>query len=73
MRISVDDPLAPFAKVYLDGIRLKNCTEADEESGIVTVYKLNSSGDIYLLPGSDCIATEQLHGIVKIEMDSKYL
>jgi hypothetical protein len=60
MRLSVnqDDrgygPEAFYAKVFLDGIELKNCVTADEELGEVVLF-------------TETAATEVRRGIVRIE------
>ena len=50
--------------VLLDGVRVKNCTEADEEKGFVVRFKLDDHGKL-ILNGSG-IETETLYGNVQI-------
>ena len=50
--------------VLLDGVRVKNCTEADEEEGFVVRFKLDDHG-MLTVNGSE-IETETLYGNVQI-------
>ena len=50
--------------VLLDGVQVKNCTEADEEEGFVVRFKLTKEGSLILL-GAE-IETETLYGNVQI-------
>ena len=73
MRLSVSDfkeydeeklALCRRVVVMLDGVQVKNCTEADEEEGFVVRFKLTKEGSLILL-GSE-IETETLYGNVQI-------
>jgi hypothetical protein len=66
MRISMDendpayDPYRAFgAKVFLDGVELKNCLTADEEFGAVQV----------LAPIGETLQRATLYGVVKVVLD----
>ena len=50
--------------VLLDGVRVKNCTEADEEEGFVVRFKLDENG-MLTVNGAE-IETETLYGNVQI-------
>ena len=50
--------------VLLNGLQVKNCTEADEEEGFVVRFKLTKEGSLILL-GAE-IETETLYGNVQI-------
>ena len=50
--------------VLLDGVHVKNCTEADEEEGFVVRFKLDDRGN-HIVNGSE-IETETLYGNVQI-------
>ena len=50
--------------VLLDGVRVKNCTEADEEEGFVVRFKLDENG-MLIVNGAE-IETETLYGNVQI-------
>lgn len=80
MRVSVE-PLDPVglkgrdqfliqhrrhAEVFLDGVKVTHCFTADDEEGFVLRARLNDEGRIYLLPGTDTVATEILRGKVEI-------
>lgn len=73
MRLSVSDfqeyneeklALCRRVVVLLDGVQVKNCTEADEEEGFVVRFKLTKEGSLILL--GDEIETETLYGNVQI-------
>ena len=73
MRLSVSDfkeydeeklALCRRVVVMLDGVQVKNCTEADEEEGFVVRFKLTKEGSLILL-GAE-IETETLYGNVQI-------
>lgn len=73
MRLSVSDfqeydketlALCRRVVVLLDGVQVKNCTEADEEEGFVVRFKLTKEGSLILL-GAE-IETETLYGNVQI-------
>ena len=50
--------------VLLDGVHVKNCTEADEEEGFVVRFKLDDRGN-HIVNGVE-IETETLYGNVQI-------
>ena len=50
--------------VLLDGVPVKNCTEADEEEGFVVRFKLDENG-MLTVNGAE-IETETLYGNVQI-------
>ena len=50
--------------VLLDGVHVKNCTEADEEEGFVVRFKLDDRGN-HIVNGAE-IETETLYGNVQI-------
>ena len=50
--------------VLLNGVRVKNCTEADEEEGFVVRFKLDDNG-MLTVNGAE-IETETLYGNVQI-------
>ena len=50
--------------VLLDGVRVKNCTEADEEEGFIVRFKLDDHGT-HIVNGAE-IETETLYGNVQI-------
>lgn len=50
--------------VLLDGVHVKNCTEADEEEGFVIRFKLDDNGSL-ILNGAE-VETETLTGNVQI-------
>lgn len=50
--------------VLLDGVRVKNCTEADEEEGFVVRFKLDENG-MLTVNGAE-IETETLYGNVQV-------
>ena len=50
--------------VLLDGVQVKNCTEADEEEGFVVRFKLDENG-MLTVNGAE-IETETLYGNVQI-------
>ncbi|MNJ08754.1 hypothetical protein D3C77_28780 [compost metagenome] len=50
--------------VLLDGVQVKNCTEADEEEGFVIRFKLDDNGSL-ILNGAE-VETETLTGNVQI-------
>ena len=50
--------------VLLDGVQVKNCTEADEEEGFVVRFKLDEN-DMLTVNGAE-IETETLYGNVQI-------
>lgn len=54
------------AEVFLDGVKVTHCFTADDEEGFVLRARLNDKGHVYLLPGTDTIATEILRGKVEI-------
>lgn len=73
MRLSVNDlnkydekklALSRRAVILLDGVQVKNCTEADEENGFIVRFKLTGEGSL-ILNGSE-IETEKLTGHVQI-------
>ncbi len=73
MRLSVDGlneydekklALSRRAVILLDGVQVKNCTEADEEEGFVVRFKLTDTGSLILNDGE--IETEKLTGNVQI-------
>lgn len=80
MRVTVMDEKDPdffrpgdgvFSHTYLNGERCCRVLAADEEAGTVVVTKLNAEGSIYLMPGTHTLATEVLHGQVRIEPSLK--
>lgn len=50
--------------VLLNGLQVKNCTEADEEEGFVIRFKLDNNGN-HIVNGAE-IETEILYGNVQI-------
>ena len=50
--------------VLLNGLQVKNCTEADEEEGFVVRFKLDDNGN-HIVNGAE-IETETLYGNVQI-------
>ena len=73
MRLSVSDfqeydketlALCRRVVVLLDGVQVKNCTEADEEEGFVVRFKLDEN-DMLTVNGAE-IETETLYGNVHI-------
>ena len=73
MRLSVSDfqeydeeklALCRRVVVLLDGVQVKNCTEADEEEGFVVRFKLDENG-MLTVNGAE-IETETLYGNVQI-------
>ena len=50
--------------VLLDGVHVKNCTEADGEEGFVIRFKLDDNGSL-ILNGAE-VETETLTGNVQI-------
>lgn len=73
MRLSVSDfqeydeeklALCRRVVVLLDGVQVKNCTEADEEEGFVVRFKLDDRGN-HIVNGAE-IETETLYGNVQI-------
>ena len=73
MRLSVSDlheydeeklALCRRVVILVDGVQVKNCTEADEEKGFVVRFKLDDHGKL-ILNGSE-IETETLYGNVQI-------
>lgn len=50
--------------VLLNGLQVKNCTEADEEEGFVVRFKLDDKGN-HIVNGAE-IETETLYGNVQI-------
>ena len=50
--------------VLLNGVQVKNCTEADEEEGFVVRFKLDENG-MLTVNGAE-IETETLYGNVQI-------
>ena len=50
--------------VLLNGVQVKNCTEADEEKGFVVRFKLDENG-MLTVNGAE-IETETLYGNVQI-------
>jgi hypothetical protein len=80
MRLTVMDESDPdffrpgdgvFSHTYLNGERCYRVLAADEEAGTVVVTKLNEKGCIYVIPDTHEIATEVLHGHVRIEPSLK--
>lgn len=73
MRLSVSDfheydeeklVLCRRVVILVDGVQVKNCTEADEEEGFVVRFKLTKEGSLSLI-GAE-IETETLYGNVQI-------
>ena len=78
MRLSVSDlheydeeklALCRRVVILVDGVQVKNCTEADEEEGFVTRFRTYENGEPIILPGTESgktIETETLYGNVQI-------
>jgi hypothetical protein len=55
------------ARVWLNGVEVTNrCFYVDGRRGVVRLYKHDAGGHVYANEAKDGIATEELHGRVKI-------
>lgn len=76
MRISTDQddpgygPDIFHVRVWLDDVEQKGCVvTADEEAGYIKRHKRGNDGKYFpAAPGAFTIATEELHGVVRIEI-----
>ena len=57
---AIDKPM----KAFLDGVEQKDCVEADEENGVVTVFARDKDGRCIL--DGDEIQTETRYGVVTV-------
>jgi hypothetical protein len=55
VRVTVTNPEhATSYEVYLDGERLSDCVEANDETGVAIVYARNASGSCYIAHSALC-------------------
>jgi hypothetical protein len=74
MRISTEETDTAYVpgryymgtKIYLDGVEVRQVLTADDVAGYIKCAKLNENGDLYVV--GDEVATEELHGMVRIEL-----
>ena len=66
MKYTVENTAAIYKpmKAFLDGVEQKDCIEADEENGVVTVFARDKDGR-YILDGDE-IQTETRYGVVTV-------
>ena len=75
MRISADSkhrdysPASLHAKVYLDGVELRNCVTADEELGTAECFRMDSTGRLVANSCGDA-EMETLRGQVRFDLSS---
>lgn len=75
MRISTrpDDPgygaylRGSGAEVFLDGVEIGRCLTADDQLGLVVVYKVHPDGSLCIDRKTNEVLTETLYGKVKIQ------
>lgn len=67
MHISIYDDIEtigePMFDVYLDGRKIENVIEANEEEGFIVRFK---GGNVYEHLNSPSLATERLEGVVEL-------
>lgn len=66
MRITVGDPDAMRAKVFLNGAPVSTCVMADEERGEVVVYATDRAGRILVSQTTGNALVETTHGSVSV-------
>ena len=66
MKYTVENTAAIYKpmKAFLDSVEQKDCIEADEENGVVTVFARDKDGR-YILDGDE-IQTEIRYGVVTV-------
>jgi hypothetical protein len=75
MRVDVSNPTpvevdgrwvdSRFFRVRLDGVDVSDrCFFADDAAGVVGLYQRNETGQFFVLPGRDEVATEYVRGTV---------
>lgn len=66
MRITVGDPDAFRATVFLNGAPITMCTMADEELGEVIIYATDRAGHILISEATGDALAETAHGRVSV-------
>lgn len=71
MRLAADEPLGMFASIYLDGAKVHDCVEADEDEGWVRVLVIGEEGETAVFESSAEIGfvTVKLAGRVRITFE----
>lgn len=68
MKKSIYDPGFDFSyEAYLDGQKVEGCVMADEENGMVQLYKRDDEGNYIINNRYKILVTEYKYGKVKIK------